>query len=518
MTTNVSAERAVRLLVVLAMLTACAARDTRDPTTLVAAISSDPGQLNPAITTNGSVHTAASLLYDGLVTLGEDLVPRPALALRWEVLDSGARYRFHLRRGVRWHDGQPFTASDVAFTFQELLLKYHARTRASLGSVLRAVTAIDDSTVEFHFKRPYAPLLQQLDVVEAPIAPRHIYEGSDPLRNRANVAPVGTGPFRFQSYQMDREIRLARNGEYFGGAPKLEHLVLRVIPDGGTAVLALERGEVDWLFDVPGPERARLRRDPRFRFVTTAMNPGGSNCITTLGFNLDRPVFRDVRVRRAIAHGIDKQQLLERVAFGEGRVADAPISSRIGFAHATGGALPIAAFDTVAAARLLDAAHVQRPLVLSLKVQPGFVALGNLLRAQLRRVGVDLRVQTLEQSVYGDVVFNKRDFDTSVASYCNGTDPEIGARRMYVASSIGPVAFSNMAGYRNAEVDRLFDGASAELNTEKRGALYRRIQEIVVRDQPYVWLLESVSSRVHSARCSGFGSSAHFAATAECSH
>jgi peptide/nickel transport system substrate-binding protein len=257
-----------------------------------------------------------------------------------------------------------------------------------------------------------------------------------------------------------------------------------------------------------------LRRDPHFRFVTIAMNPGGSNCITTFGFNLDRPVFHDVRVRRAIAHAIDKQQLLERVAFGEGRVADAPISSRIAFAHATG--LPIPAFDTVAASRLLDAARVTRPLVLSFKAQPGFAALGDLLRAQLRRVGIDLRVQTLEQTVYSDVVFAKRDFDTSVASYCNGTDPEIGVRRMYVSSSIGPVAFSNMAGYRNAEVDSLFDRASAELDARKRGALYRHIQEIVVRDQPYVWLLESMSSRVHSTRCSGFGPSAHFAATAEC--
>ncbi|MDQ6612894.1 MAG: ABC transporter substrate-binding protein, partial [Gemmatimonadota bacterium] len=97
---------------------------------LVAAISGDPGHLNPAITTNGGVSAASSLLYDGLVTLDENLQPQPALATRWEVLDGGTRYVFHLRHGVQWHDGQPFDAGDVVYSFEQVLLKYHARTRA----------------------------------------------------------------------------------------------------------------------------------------------------------------------------------------------------------------------------------------------------------------------------------------------------------------------------------------------------------------------------------------------------
>src|SRR6186713_2227274 len=112
----------------------------------VAAITNDPGHLNPAITTNGGVHTAAGLLYDGLLWYDDSLAPKPALATRWEVEDGGARYRFHLRQGVRWHDGRPFTAADVAYTYNEVLLKYHARTRASLGPALADVVAVDDST------------------------------------------------------------------------------------------------------------------------------------------------------------------------------------------------------------------------------------------------------------------------------------------------------------------------------------------------------------------------------------
>ncbi len=130
----------------------------------VAAITTDPGHLNTAITTNGSVHNAAGLLYNGLVALDDQLKPLPELAERWEVEDGGSLYRFHLRRDVRWHDGRSFTSADVKFTFEELLLKFHSRTRASLSSKLLRVDVPDDYTVEFRFRRPYASLLQQLDV------------------------------------------------------------------------------------------------------------------------------------------------------------------------------------------------------------------------------------------------------------------------------------------------------------------------------------------------------------------
>jgi peptide/nickel transport system substrate-binding protein len=252
-----------------------------------------------------------------------------------------------------------------------------------------------------------------------------------------------------------------------------------------------------------------------------------------LGFNLDRPWFRDLRVRRAVAHAIDRRQILERVLFGEGRVADAPISSRIGFAHAAG--LPVPAFDTAQAARLLAAAGWRRShpgdvltargvpgisdgtrLVIGFKAMPGQTAYGELLRAQLRQVGIDLRVEPLEPAVFAQTVFTARDFDTAVGSYCNGTDPEIGVRRMYVSSSVAPVPFSNMAGYRNPVMDSLFDRAGAALDLDERRRLYREIQAIAVRDQPYVWLVETVTTHAYAARCRGFRTVSHFAATARC--
>ena len=498
----------------------------------VATISTDPGHLNSAITTNGSVHTVAGLLYNGLVALDEENKPIPELAERWEVEGGGSLYRFHLRRDVRWHDGQRFTSADVKFTFEELLLKLHSRTRASLSSKLISVDAPDDYTVEFRFRGPYAPLLQHVDVEEAPIMPRHVFAGTDPLRNPANTAPIGTGPFRFVSYRSGSEIRYAANQDYFRGAPKIQDLVFRIIPDAGTQVIALEAGEVDFLFGVPGPDRPRLRRDPRFRVVQTPGYSGGSNCITTVGFNLDRPMLRDVRFRRAVAHAVDRPQFLERVLFGEGRVADAPISSQIAFAHASG--LRIPAFDTAEASRLFAAAGWRRgksgvrfargvpgvvdgtPLVVRFTVMPTQAGYGDLLRAQLRAVGVDLRVEPLEPAVFSQTVFTARDFDLTIVAYCNGTDPEIGVRRQYMSSSIGPVPFSNAAGYRNLVVDSLFDRAASALDIAERRRLYREIQEIAVHDQPYVWLVETLTTRAYGTRCRGFGISPHFAATASC--
>jgi peptide/nickel transport system substrate-binding protein len=259
-----------------------AAEATDDPVadggggTLVAAISGDPGSLNPAITTSGGVHTASELMFNGLVELSPDGEPVPSLAASWDVEDDGALYRFHLVDGVTWHDGEPFTADDVVFTFEEALTKLHARTAASVGNAAPTISAVDDLTVEFRFDAPYAPLLQQLNVTEAPILPRHVYEGGDLAEHPANLAPVGTGPFRFVSYTPDSEIRVARNEDYFKpGLPVLDEVVLRIVPDESSALAALERGEVDFLFGAPGPELERLRADGGYGFLQTATNPGG---------------------------------------------------------------------------------------------------------------------------------------------------------------------------------------------------------------------------------------------------
>ena len=290
--------------------------------TLVVAINADPGHLNPAITTSGATHAVAELAFNGLVGRDERGEPQPELAESWTIEQNGAVYRFRLRDGVTWHDGKPFTSADVKFTFEEMLLKFHARTKASLGGALAGIDAPDDRTVVFRFQHPYAPLLLQLDATEAPIVPRHVFQGADdPQRHPASTAPVGTGPFRVVSYTKGAEIRFARHPGYFKpNLPHLDAVVMRVIPDAGTQVLALENGEVDFLWGVPGPHRARLSADKRFTMAQTSYHPGGSNCIMTVSFNLDKPLLRDVRVRRALAHAVDRAPFLAQILFGGGAI------------------------------------------------------------------------------------------------------------------------------------------------------------------------------------------------------
>jgi peptide/nickel transport system substrate-binding protein len=503
--------------------------------TLVVAIDSDPGSLNPAATTSGAVHTASELMFNGLVGLSPDLQPVPELAESWEVLEDGALYRFRLRPGVTWHDGQPFDSGDVKYSFEEVLLKLHSRTQASVGTALESITTPDPMTVEFRFTQPYAPLLQQLDVTEAPIVPQHIYQGTDPAQNPANQAPVGTGPFRFVSYTPGAEIRMSRNADYFEPElPYLDEVVMRVIPDRASQVNALRAGEVDWLFGVPGPERAALAADPAFGTLQTSINPGGSNCIMQVSFNLDRPIFQDLRVRRAISFALDRQQFVDRVIFGEGRIADAPISSGIPFAYAEN-LDNYPAFDRAQAERLLDEAGWTRPaaggtrtatgvagvpdgtpLAINFVAFPTFNQYAELYRAQLAEVGIDVTLQPLDPPVFATTVFADRNFDTNIISYCNGTDPEIGVKRQYLSTNISKTPFSNAAAYRNPQMDQLFVQSASTVEQDERSEVYRQIQQLAVDDAPYTWVVETTSTRIFRSGCQGFGPSGHFAKAAFC--
>ena len=529
--------RAVLVLIAVWSLGTAPARGQDAPVrggTLVAAIVSDPGHLNPAITTSGATHAASELLYNGLLGRDERGEPVPELAESWQIEQGGTVYRFRLRDGVKWHDGAPFTAADVKFTFEEVLVKYHARTRASMGAVLAGIETPDDRTVVFRFKQPYAPLLYQLDATEAPIVARHVYQGTDPQTNPANSNPIGTGPFKLVSYTKGTEIRLARNPTYFkAGLPHLDGLVMRIIPDLAVQVLALENGEVDFLWELPGPQQARLKGDPRFRTARTGYHPGGSNCIMTMSFNLDRPILKELRVRQAVAHALDRQAFLTQILFGDGKVAAAPISSEIPWAHAGGLALPRP--DRAEAEKLLDGAGWKKEgegprtargvpgvadgtrLSIEFLHFPTFTKYGELVRQQLGAVGIGVALKPLEPAVFAPTVFKDRNFDSNVISYCNGPDPEIGVRRMYHSSQIGPAPFTNAAAYRNARVDALFDEASRTVERDKRTRLYRQIQELVVQELPYFWLVETVSTRAWAARCAGFKAwTGHFAEEAFC--
>ena len=514
--------------------------------TLVIGITSDPGYLNPAITSSGSVHPASEMMFNGLVAWGADGKIVPDLADSWTIEGGGTVYKFTLHQGVKWHDGQDFTSEDVKFSFERALMKVggHGRTSASVGTANPTITTPDPRTVIFTFPQPYGPLLRQMNVTEAPIISKHQFESCGdpiPVSCPANKAPVGTGPFKLDSYS-PTEIKMSRNPNYFKpGLPYLDNLVQRVIPDPGTQVLALESKEIDFLNTVPGPELARVKANNAFTTAAVPRGSGGGNCILTVIFNMKPPdgrpgFFTDLRTRQAVWAATNRQQAFQQIEFGQGKVADAPIHSGIGFAHASGLALPT--FDVAKAKTLLDqvgwkdegkASRVARnvpnvPDGTEFNIDyHGFinttqVTYGEVLRTQLKEVGIAVTVKGEDNNTLSAAVFADRNFDTSAASYCNGDDPEIGVRRQYDSKQITKTAFSNGAGYSNSEVDALLDQGVHEPDPAKRTPIYRKLQEIAVRDLPYMWMSETLNTRAISTRCTGFNNenTGLFAEAASC--
>lgn len=462
---------------------------------MVVATSSDPGTLNGAITTASPAHTVADSIYNGLVQLDAQLRPTPDLAERWTIAPDGRAYTFALARNVRWHDGQPFTAADVKFTYEQVLLKYHARTRGGLESVLESVDAPTPTTVIFRFKRPFGAFLQRADVTEAPILPKHLYEGTDILQNPQNATPVGTGPFKFKEWARGSQVVLVKNENYFKrGFPVLDQVIFRVLPQASLSMVALERGEVDYLDTLPSADVSRMRASKAFTILPTLAGPGGSFCINTGVFNLTHPPLDNLKVRQAIYYAINREFMVPAVLGGLGRVATAPISAGIRWAR--NASLQAYPHDVARANALLDESGFGRAAG-GVRFRLTYVAAtpqirsAEVIRDNLRDVGIDVNVVPLEFTAAQERTFVRKDFDLAFVSYCNGPDPDIGVKRMYVSSSIQPVLFSNGASYRNPRVDELFDLAAGSLDLAVRGKHYHEIQEIVWRDLPYFWLVET---------------------------
>lgn len=460
------------------------------------------------MTTSGSTHPITDQIFNGLVGLDEQLQPIPELAQRWTVEDDGRTYKFALQPRVKWHDGTPFTSADVKFTFEQALLKYHSRTRAALEGLVERVDTPDDLTAVFRLTRPYGPLLQRLDVVEASIIPKHQYEGHDLLNGEPTRRPVGTGPFRFVRYTPANRIELERNPEYFRpGAPQVDRLVFRILPNAASAVAALESGEVDYVLSVPGPDIPRLRRTDGIAVVKSAGGSGGSACQEVLIPNLTRPPFTDVRVRRAIAHTLDRQFLTDRVYFGQGSPATGPISHLLSWAYTA--EVRQYPHDLSLARQLLDEAGLT-PNAAGERVAVTFThganqqRLGQALREQFKAAGISLNLEMVDFNAAVDRVFARKTFDLGLASYCNGADPDIGVRRVYVSSNIGPYPFSNGASYRNPKIDQLFDEAAQLLDKVPRREKYVEIQRILAEDVPYFWLIDSETVRAHRRTFEGF--------------
>lgn len=466
---------------------------------VVVSVSSDPGGLNPAVTTQGGVHLVCGSIFSGLVAHDFNLNPVPDLAERWEVSSDGRTYTFYLAIGAVFHDGVALTSEDVRFTFEQMLLKYHSRTRTSIGDNLRRISTPDPHTVVFEFDRPYAAFLQLVDVTNAPVMPKHLYEGTDPLTNPHNTNPVGSGPFKFQEWVKGDHLTLMRNEKYFKpGKPYLDRIVYKVMPSGAMAAMAFEKGEVDYLLNPSALDVVRLKNMDGV--VVTNQGRQGFATVETLIPNLTHTPLSDPRVRRAMAHAIDKDFLVDKILFGMGTSATGPVSRLLGWAYNPN--VDKYEKNVALANRLLDEAGYAPGadgvrFHLKFVYAASYAKVAEAVSDQLREIGIAVDLQMMEFSAAVDAVYIKKDFDLGFASFENGPDPDIGVKRTLVSSNIGPIPFSNGALYRNPRIDELFALAASELDRQKRTAYYFEAQEIVVRDLPYFWLYEPNSAAAY---------------------
>jgi peptide/nickel transport system substrate-binding protein len=264
---------------------------------------------------------------------------------------------------------------------------------------------------------------------------------------------------------------------------------------------------VDYVGGVPGADAGRLRQTPGIAVVSGSGGSGGSICQDVLIPNIARPPFSDIRVRRAFAHAIDRRFIVDRVYFNQGQPATGPISHLLAWAYTP--ETRQYPHDLDAAKRLLDEAGLNAKagserFAITFTHAANQQRLAQALRQQLGQAGITLDLQTLDFNAAVEQVFVKKTFDLGFASFCNGADPDIGVRRVYVSTNIGPFPFSNGAGYRNPAIDRLFDQASEPFSRDMRRQHYVEIQRILAEDVPYFWLIDSEGFRAHRTAFTGF--------------
>ncbi|MBL8345785.1 MAG: ABC transporter substrate-binding protein [Rubrivivax sp.] len=476
--------------------------------TFIVASEGEPGVLTAHLSTDTSAVMIASNVFNGLVTADFALQPKPELAERWEISPDERTYTFHLVKNAKWHDGKPVTAHDAAFTLNEITSKTHPRAGAWWPNV-DFVRAVDDHTLVIHLKAPYAPFLILLGNslgMGTLIMPKHLYEGKDPKTNPANRAPVGSGPFKFSKWERGSHVELVRNPNYFrAGKPYLDRVVFRFVPDAATRLLGVEKGELDFLhaYIVPYNEVERLKKSPKVQVVNRGLEMVATN--EFLFFNLRNGPLKDVRVRQALAHAIDRNEIRARALFDLGRVAHSHLSSSLGWAYSD----KFDAYkkrDVAQAAALLDAAGYPlkdgKRFALRLTWDSGKEVehrTAEIIRSNLRDVGIDVTMQTFDRATYIEKTYRNWDFDMAIQNSTTGPDPAIGVTRSYHTRQILKLPFVNGMGYSNPELDKIFDAEFSVFDVKKRAAMWHRAQELLMRDLPGLPLFEFPVLNIASA-------------------
>ena len=465
--------------------------------TLVVAADTQPRNLNPAIAASNGVFYVASKVIEPLAEMsydGSGLAPR--LATEWSGSADGRSVTFKLRPGVSWHDGKPFSSADVAFSAMQVWKKAQNLGRV-LFNDLEAVDTPDGGTAIFRFSQPtpFQLIRNALPAVTA-VVPKHVYEGTDVNTNPANTRLIGTGPFRFIEHKPGEYYRLAKNPAYWDrDKPYLDGIVYRVLPDAGAIAAAIEADQIQ----LAAFSAIALSELPRLAVVkgVQIVNKGyeGITYQLTVEINHRRKELADARVRRAIAHAIDKDFVVRTIFSGYAHASAGPIPKFDKVFHAADPALPN--FDVARANALLDEAGYPRQggtrFKLRLLPAPWFEQtrqMGDYLRQALRVVGIDVELVNNDSAGHTKAVYTDHAFDLAIGSPVYRNDPAISTTILYQGGLPAGVPFSNQYGYNDAALNTLMNKASETLDPAARAQLYREFQRQVAQSQPLIHVAE----------------------------
>ncbi len=433
--------------------------------------------INPILSTDTTSSAIEGVIFTGLVKLDKDLNFVPDLARSWKVSRNGLVWTFILRRDVTWHDGAPFTADDVKFTFDTIM-------NPRVNSVRRGDYFIDGKPIRFRvvnrytvqaiLPKPFSPFLASASMS---IIPKHLLKGKELDMSHFNMHPVGTGPFIFSEYKTGDHVLVKRNPDYYGGAPKLAEILFKIIPDENTALVALRSGDIDET-GIPAKDFHPMKGVNLFKYDALLYS--------YFGFNLRSPKFSDVRVRRALSYAVNRKQLIGLVFRGYASPAYSP-SAPVSWAYSDD--VSKYEYDPDRSKQLLKEAGV-RDLEFTLLVNHGNTdreKAATILQQQFKKVGVKMNIRVLEWSALLKVINARKDpkdFDAVLIGWSTGVDPD----SYSVWHSSQYPAGLNIIGYDNPKVDRLLDEGRSVISRRARRAIYAEMYREITNDAPYIFL------------------------------
>ena len=445
-----------------------------EPVTLVYG-SGDYTRINPAMDEHGEINL---LLFDGLTSHNGKNEVAPGLAKSWEFDETACTYTFHLEEGVVWHDGEPFTAEDVKFTIEAVMDPENASENAPNFEDVEEITVTDEHTVSFRLS---APNVAFLDYMTMAVLPEHLLAGEDMQTSDFFRAPVGTGPYKLESWDVGQAIVLTKNEDYFKGTPHIDQVIFKIVSDDNAKTLQMAAGELD-LALLP-PKAAQSFAD-REGYVCYDMKTADYRGIL---FNFNNPFWQENRdIIPAVCHAIDRQAIIDAVLLGQGVPAYGPLQRNI----YNNENVERYEYSPEKAAEILEAAGCVRgedgiyrrggePLSFVISVGAGDQVRVDMAQAaaqQIRAVGIDCAVE----------IPTKVDWNSQMAYLIGWGSPFDADDHTYKVFGTGKGA--NYSGYSNAAVDRYLTQARGSDDPEVRAESYARFQEELAKDPAYAFI------------------------------